>query len=227
MPGFGDEYLILRGPSGVTNLGSGPDASYVGGGMTVVPDTDSGGVSAFRFDGASWISAGTIDVTSWTQCSWGMWLKIPGQARRSFSLYHSGTLDDIRIYTSSHVAVDDGTARQVSLPSMTGSSWVLVVGTFDGSTVRGYHNGSLIGSVSGTFNFATADGATAIGNGAVGTTHILISTSLVDDARFSNTVWSDAQIAAWYAAGRGYDAGAAVITKRRRKSAQKNVRSTL
>jgi len=50
--GLGNELLILRGPTGTENLGTlgdAADATY-NGGMGVVADTDSGGISGFDFD---------------------------------------------------------------------------------------------------------------------------------------------------------------------------------
>ena len=75
--GFGDELLILRGPTGVTDQsGNGNDGTY-NGGMGTVSDTGSGGSVAFLFDGTDDFINLPVPVVSAMPLTLAAWVKIP------------------------------------------------------------------------------------------------------------------------------------------------------
>jgi hypothetical protein len=227
MAGLPNDVFRLRGPSAYVDVSANGNNGTAVGAMSIVSDTDFGGVSAFAFNGSSYISLGTLDVTSLTTCSVGLWVKSPsGTNQRAFSLRHSN-FDDIRVFVDSggvgpsNFATDDGTAFQANFGAAgTDGNWHLLVGTFDGTTVRSYYDGVLANTTgSASFNFATAQGLCAVGNFAGGLASVpLDAGSRVDDVGFSSSVWEAGLIAAWYAAGRGYDAP--TFTRRQQRSQQ-------
>lgn len=92
--------------------------------------------------------------------------------------------------------------------------WNLFVVTQDDDSLRGYANGSLVFSsaANGNLNPALWDSFTIGGTPNVGS-----SSGLWDDCRISLTPLSTEEVAAWWAAGRGYDVGGGSTPRKRRR----------
>jgi hypothetical protein len=195
--------------------GSFADASGNGHTGTAVDNPYGNGTNgklggAISLDGVNDYVTSSIDITGFSEISWSMWAKRTDSfdiGQRIFSLQHSGG-DDVRVWhggtgSSSHVAVDDGTAYSADLPGMNNNDWNHLAGTFDGSTVRSYKNGALENETAGaSFDFNTASGALAVGANANGGTNPF--EGLIDDVY----LWSRAielnEVRSLYNGGDGY-----------------------
>jgi len=118
---------------------------------------------ALDFDGVNdYVDCGTLDVTAYTAISVSLNLKLANTTDilRFVSLQHTG-IDDLRIVQNGDTiffTLDDGTAYSVETPTLTANEWNKLDMTFDGTTLKGYVNGILIGSITASFDFSTASG---------------------------------------------------------------------
>jgi len=126
---------------------------------------------ALALDGTNdYLDVGTLDYTDYTAFSVSIWIKPSGTKdanARLFSIFHSGTQDDIRIFSASGTdlgwTMDDGDASGTINTTITDDVWHHIVGTHDGSRQKLYVDGVLIGDTAKTFNYAGLGGLTVIG----------------------------------------------------------------
>ena len=211
--GFGDELLILRGPTGVTDQsGNGNDGSY-NGGMGTVSDTGSGGTVAFSFDGSNdFINFASAIVTA-APISLACWIKpstVAAGQRTMMSITDSaGTANQFYLRqnatTLQTVTNATGGASTASITSiLTAGAWQFVIGEFVSTTQRrSIHDGTPGSAASSgprvpSVNIATVGWGYGAGQGYFN--------GLIDDIRIFDRVLTPTEIADWYAAGRGYDA---------------------
>lgn len=225
--GFGDELLILRGPTGlVDQSASGLSASY-NGGMGVTADTSNNGVSAFLFDGTN--DSITIANTPILQVSpvltLAMWLRIdawptagnfagiagmwnPPGNQRGYTLYLDGSVSGSLNWQASKngtvAASQDSFATQGSYSA---STWYLVIGEINAGAMSLLRSGT---SASGSRADATTihPSTTFFGLGCHsnnGTPYRFLN-GRMDDIRVFNRLLTSTEKSDWLAAGRGYDA---------------------
>jgi surface protein len=123
----------------------------------------------FEFKGnttESEVNLPTIDVSSYTEFSVIQWAKREVPTGRSFSLLKSGS-DDIGIHwgKGGNAQVLLGTGNAINFP-VNNNEIAQIAMTFDGSTLKCYKNGSLVGSTSASFDFSSVNGALNVGNHA-------------------------------------------------------------
>ena len=222
--GFGDELLVLRGPSGTTDLsGNGNDGTYDGG-TSVVSDTGSGGVSAFVGDGID----NSIELGTWTPStgdqSWGCWVKTSSAtqqvliSKRNDNINGVHPLIILRIESTGEVFFGVQTSpsdRRFASGSSSGlndGSWHLIVGTFNNSTqvatiyVDGASDGSNT-STAGTVALSSwSDEVSVMCQRDLSASKSALFNGRIDDIRISDTVWTPTQISSWFSGGRGYNA---------------------
>lgn len=165
---------------------------------------------AGAFDGAS-----TYVRTSWTPNVIGgitlsAWVKLSTTIVSQESLYGSpggSSASEIRLSANGlgDIALggySNGVNAYRDFPFGVASSgiWYFVTVTFDGTTVRAYNNGSLIGSQSLSAPPATWGSNLAIGRRDMSNGQYF--NGLIDDVRIYNRALSAAQIAAMYAGGK-------------------------
>lgn len=225
--GFGDELLILRGPTGVIDQSaSGLTASY-NGGMGVTADTSNNGVSAFLFDGTN--DSITIPNTPILQVSpvltLAMWLRIdawptagnfagiagmwnPPGNQRGYSLYLDGNVSsNVNWQASKNGTVTAGQDSFTTQASYSAATWYLVIAEINAGAANLIRSGA---SQSGARSDATTihPSTTFFGLGChsnAGTPYRLFN-GRMDDVRVFNRLLTSGEKADWLAAGRGYDA---------------------
>jgi hypothetical protein len=235
MAGFGNERLLLRGPSGVTDQSSsGNDGTYQGG-MGTVADTDSGGTVAFLHDGSNdRITVADSDSLSFL----GQPFSVGGWMRKTNSLAF-GLISKasaaaagewyILITANNQIIfrlIDNTNAAaigvQTASSTTTNNEWQLIVCTSDGSEVVGglkiYRNGSLISTTttnvsSGFSEVRNTTEETVVG--ARGAASFIPGRT--DDMRVIPAELTLSQVQAWHAAGRGYNVAPAFTPSRRRR----------
>jgi hypothetical protein len=208
--GFGDELLILRGPSGVTDQsGNGNDATY-NGGMGVTADTGSGGVSAFSFDASNdfmLIPATVIQSLVESAGSIGFWAKPSSTtttARTPFATdggWRLQTFNRTAGFTFQTAAGPNGT-RSLVVTALAANVWSHVVLTVTNATMEIFVNGVLAASGTATGNETYSSQTNNIGQCPGGSQRWA---GLIDDFRVADRVWTPTEISDWHAAGRGYD----------------------
>jgi hypothetical protein len=237
MAGFGTELYWFNGPTGVTNQGSLGNGTY-NGGMGVVADADSGGVSAFSFSAASSqyislpasaaVSSGTI----------GFWMRTSTTGLQAIYTEHGsdsvfgalsigGNLTGAYTDESMSFGVVDlsPTAKRAvftrdGTDAYQTGSWVHVVLTCSNSARKIYVNGvektayEPFGTVD---NFFLNLSVTSI---AIGrrfyTGSPLYYTGKIDDIRVLSSILTATNVSDWYVGGRGFGAASTI----RRRSAQ-------
>jgi hypothetical protein len=246
MPGFGDETLILRGPSGLTDQSaSGFNGTYRGG-MGTASNTENGGSVAYNFASASHaITCGNnLDNNGSAAMSIGMWVK-PSAAITVFTFFaakHNATTNKGFLFRNGGggererfaLQITDGGSTQIfvrtSANYFSGTTMRHIVATYTGSKAATgvvlYVDGSAVslGTVSGTDAGISGSSSNtelfSIGQRFTDGTGAF--SGLIDDARVANRVWTAAEVSAWYAGGRGYNKPRG----QNRRSAQASLRST-
>jgi hypothetical protein len=224
--GFGDELLILRGPTGlVDQSASGLSASY-NGGMGVVADTSNNGVSAFLFDGTN--DAITIASASALAVSpvltLAMWLRIsawpttgnfagiagmwnPPGNQRGYAIYLSDFSGSVIWQVSKNGTVNAGQFSVATQTGYAGSTWYLVIAEIDSGPANLIRSGT-------TQAHSNADATTihpsttffGIGCQSNAGTPYRFFNGRMDDVRVFNRLLTSTEKSDWLAAGRGYDA---------------------
>jgi hypothetical protein len=234
MAGFGNERLLLRGPSGVTDQSSSGNDGVFQGGMGTVADTDSGGTVAFLHDGSDdRITVADSDSLSFLgqPFSVGGWMRKTGfsalgliskaLAAASGEWYILITANNQIIFR----LVDNTNAAAIGVqtaPSTaTNNEWQLMVCTSDGSEVVGglkiYRNGSLISTTTTNVSsgFSQVRNTTQeVTIGARGESSFIAGRT--DDMRVIPAELTLSQVQAWHAAGRGYNVTPTIFPRRRR-----------
>lgn len=208
--GFGDELLIWRGPTGITDqTANGRNGTY-NGGMGVVSDTGSSGVSAFEFDGvndfisiaspvisampltlAAWVKANSVAVTGSIVC-----ISTSGGTNHYWLLRHFATGN---VGARSRAG---GTGAESIVAGLT-TGWHLCIGEFLSSTSRTVRLGTSSGTTSTTARSPTGMDVLTVGYG-YGADNAYFA-GRVDDIRVFNRVLTSGEISAWASAGRGYN----------------------
>jgi hypothetical protein len=216
--GFGDEIVLLRGPSGVVNLGSGGDGTYIGG-MGVVADTGEGGAEAFEFRGNHAIDCGSIgDLgTNYVAAGWAKFDSLAGQdIIIGYRTDTESNLTNVPIQldrSGSNVRLivrgSDNVLRLAAGGSVSIGTWHLIVGVRAGDNLSVYLDGLLVGSSSDPIGPVLMSRLTigTIYNDVTNTIEFTASKmdGLLDDIRIRPSITAE-QISDWYAAGRGYNA---------------------
>jgi hypothetical protein len=225
--GFGNELLLFRGPTGVTNLGSLGGSGTYNGGMGVVSDTGSNGVSAFDFVGASSQWLATPAVANISTGSIGFWVKSSTAGRMAIYAEHASdsafaTVDIGGNSTASYgdesinyscltsSAVRRGCFSNEGTDAYQDGTWKHIVLTVENAARKIYVNATLksVAEPFGSTNdfFLNVSGTShAIGRRFF-TGSPLHLTARLDDFRVLPSILTAGQISAWYSAGRGYDA---------------------
>ena len=213
--GFGDELLILRGPTGVTDQsGNGNDGAYQGG-MGVVSDTDAGGIEAFLFDGTNDYIQLPV-VQSGLPLTLGAWVKISTGVSFApiIGIYSSTSGTDWRSIGTRNVNNTDYAAISRTSGGLIFTSpfatigtgtWRLFVAVFRSATDREFYvDGASVGTS------ATSNAPTGLDRAAIGynwdSSPSNFFNGRIDDARILNRVLTGTEISDWYAGGRGYNA---------------------
>jgi len=224
MAGFGNERLLLRGQSGVTDQSSSGNDGVFQGGMGTVADTDSGGTVAFLHDGSDdRITVADSDSLSFLgqPFSVGGWMRKTSNVGCGLIAKASGaSTGEWYIFIGSSNAitfrlVDNTNNAAIGTTSgnfiATNDEWQLIVATSDGSeTFDGlniYRNGLLMPKFVNNFNSGfsqvrnTTQEVTIGSRGAAS-----FFPGRTDDMRVIPAELTLAQVQAWHAAGRGYNA---------------------
>ena len=225
MTGLGIEYSLYRGPTGVTDLGSAVRNGTYNGGMGVVANTESGGVSAFDLDGTDdFIS--TPSIASGTgDWSYGFWTKLDADFNQDFlsnrSLGASGAQPGFVIGHNGtgtvgqlQIQVDSGASAWVNntySSVLSTGVWMHFVVTFDNSTaeIKTYKNGVLLTPTSSAPSGTPAGANYSSGNSVIiggrpGTTARCVN-GLMDGVFVVNSVLSAHEVMESYTGGRMYD----------------------
>tara|TARA_R110000803_G_scaffold183708_1_gene246059 strand:+ start:594 stop:1328 length:735 start_codon:yes stop_codon:yes gene_type:complete len=223
MAGFGNESLILRGPTGITDQSVNGNNGTYNGGMGVVADTSNSGVSAFSLTSAS---SQYINITSAPELkptstlTIACWLRIDawvlagivgswdvGTNSRQYSLRMTGTTGLISFALSDDGAFASGHRAQVDATGLSLATWYFVVAEFDSGTPKLSINNAA--SAAPGFNDITsiysASDDVIIGGEISSGTVVRFFGGRIDDVRILNRVLTSGEKSAWYAAGRGYD----------------------
>jgi hypothetical protein len=234
MAGFGNERLLLRGQSGVTDQSSSGNDGVFQGGMGTVADTDSGGTVAFLHDGTDdRITVADSDslsflgqpfsVGGWilktSSAAVGLIAKASGAAVGEWYIF-VGSNNDIafRLVDSTNAAaIGVVTAFNVT----TNNQWQLIVATSDGTNTVGglkiYRNSTLISASTSNVGSGfsqvrnTSQEVTIGSRGAAN-----FFPGRTDDMRVLPVELTLTQIQAWHAAGRGYNVTPTIFPRRRR-----------
>ena len=225
MPGFGNELLIIRGPTGITDQsGFGNHGTYQGG-MGTVADTDRGGTTAFLLDSTNdFISFASAIVTTMpvTLAAWikptsvGISQAVISLARSDGTLHFRNLrLDNITIHAASAAGASSPSG---SIAGVAANTWHLVIGEFLSATSRTAFLDGTTGTTSATSRAPTALNELLIGfNRSTGFGYF---GGRMDDIRVLDRVLTAAEISAWVTAGRMYDVGGST---QRRRSAQASI----
>lgn len=225
MAGFGNEILILRGPSSGTDLSVAGNDGTLTNSLGVVADTDAGGVSAFAFDATNKriTLPSAVDLPTTGNWSFGCWYKTSQESEGSIYTNNANQAGRFDIKTTSVLSSTYrtflfGNASPTSLVLhgsnvSNNNNWQMLVATRDGDEFAIYDNGTRAATATVAVTIST--NSFSIG-GRPGSDNKQSFSGRADDIRRSNSVWSDAQILAWYNAGRGYDVASTIQTRRRR-----------
>jgi sialidase-1 len=229
MAGFGDEILLLRGPSGVTDLSSGGNNCTYFGGMGVVADTGSGGISAFSFDGtddridspaiaAANVGTGNYTIAAWVNYSATDSVRIVASANYGSG---AGTQSDnaaVTFLSSENLIAlgrtSTGTAISRSMVAPAINQWHLVCNIRRSGAIELWVNGTLQGSTSGSD--ASLASHSLFRFGCSTESLIRFMAGKKDDIRVLARALSSSEISAWHAAGRGYNVAPTIFPRRRR-----------
>jgi len=195
--GFGDELLILRGPTGVTDQSTYGNNGTYNGGMGIVSDTGSSGVSAFLFDAIDdTISIPAVAMPSeWTL---GFWIKPTSNGTNDCYFRPAGGTNRF-CFQGGGAQYREGTFA-VAAGTPTIGAWSFLAFSRDsGGIVYAYLNGSFVTSAAR----ANITELSTIGNDSSGAGRFY--DGLMDDMRIS-PIRTAGEISAWYAGGRGYNA---------------------
>jgi hypothetical protein len=218
MAGFGDELLILRGPTGITDQSANGNNGTFQGGMGTVADTTFGGVSAFAFDGSNdFITLPTIAISKSLPFSVGCWFRTAasGALLSDWNLsIDNGWMFDVRggffnyLQLGLYSAGGDSSYRVGGTTVVTDNQWHLGVATYDGTNANGIRI-YLDGSAQTLTPIANSDPGTLVnGFGRVGSRlSALLFNGRQDDVRLFNRVLTPTEISDWWDDGRGYDLG--------------------
>lgn len=209
--GFGDELLIWRGPSGtVDQSGNGNNGTY-NGGMGVVADTGNGGTQAFAFDGVNDFMSIASPVVSVTPCTFAAWVKANSVGVLGSIICVSTSSGTNHYRLLRHFATGNigarvragGTGQESVFAGLT-TGWHLCIGEFLSSTSRTVRRDTSSGPTSTTARTPTGMDTLTVGFG-YGADNGYFS-GRIDDIRVFNRALTSAEISAWAAAGRGYNA---------------------
>ena len=211
MAGFGDELLILRGPTGLTDQSTAGVVMTQSGSISVVADTGASGVSAFSVTSGAYLR--NVAFASWKSC--GCWVRRTDTASAGlFESYNTAAPQGFFAFVGATGGRFDGKATGVSTYRSSGSggttnddAWHLVVCQVNGTTLEVWVDGVLVSSSGpwgGTFSSRSHLNMFGVSTGDVAP-DILPFVGKADDLRVFSTIRTSGQIAAWYAAGRGYD----------------------
>lgn len=195
--GFGDELLILRGPTGVTDQSSAGNNGTYNGGMGTVSDTGSGGTEAFLFDGIDdVISFSAITLPAeWTL---GFWIK-PTTNGTNDGYFHPGSGTTRTCFQAGGAQYREGTFA-VAAGTPTIGAWSFIAFSRNAAgLVSAYFNGSFVTSATR----ANITSLTLFGNDPAAAGRFFDGRA--DDMRIS-PIRTAGEISDWYAGGRGYNA---------------------
>jgi hypothetical protein len=234
MAGFGNERLLLRGPSGVADQSSSGNDGVFQGGMGTVADTESGGAVAFLHDGIDdRITVADSDSLSFL----GQPFSVGGWVRKTANVT-SGLLAKASAAASGEWYILFGSANSIvfrlvdntnaaaigietQLNVITNNDWQLIVATSSGSeSVSGlkiYRNTSLISTFTSNFGSGFSqvrNTSQDITIGSRGSATFLPGRT--DDIRVIPAELTLSQVQAWHAAGRGYNVAPTIFPRRRR-----------
>jgi len=230
MAGFGDELLIWRGPSGITDQSSyGHNGTY-NGGMGTVSDTGSGGTVAFLLDGIDdFISIANPVVSAYYPTTIALWIKIPVVAVTNAVVTigrSSGASHYLQMrYGSGSVnaaAAAGGTGAAAGKSGVGADSWYLVTALFLSAGSRSASVNAVYGATNTTSRSPTLLDELLVGWGRAGITTYF--DGRIDDVRVFNRELTSGELADWLAAGRGYDVDWS--SQQQRRTAQASIRST-
>jgi hypothetical protein len=224
MSGFGDELLIIRGPSGVVDQSDyGNDGSF-NGAVNVVPDVSAGGVSAFSMssDTGDHITLPVIPLTQ-TDFTLACWVNI--------SHWDAGLADGLLGTWG-----DNNNARRYLLNRGANRLLQFFVGasespvTFDVSGLSGWH------LVAGAFNNTSKVATLWLDGQSVASNVISVTLSgttqpakigrqnenndqgldgRIDDIRIRPKLTTQNEFLSWFFVGRGYNVKIASFRRRR------------
>jgi hypothetical protein len=227
--GFGDEILIIRGPTLGTDQSSAGNNCTLVNSLGVTADTNNNGISAFVFNANDKriVPPTAVNLPATGNWSFGCWYltSLAGEGTIfTNNNFQSGRTDlkttSLLSGTYRTFTFVNGSPSSVVMYSPNTSntnSWRLGVWQREGNVFRIYDNGAIAVeatvsvsidqttefTIGGRPKWTTAEGVLQAFSGRA------------DDIRRSNTVWTADQIAAWWTNGRGYD----VKSSRRRRYA--------
>lgn len=195
MPGLGTETLILRGPSGITDItGNGHNGTFVGN-ATTVADTGSGGISAFSFDG----NGDRIDLNqggafAGTTCT--LWAKVNAGDQGGGFIKLGGTFDGSNNINGVALGIGDQTLNSTGrnlVFAVENIAWKPLATTIDtgwhhyavvghaNRTTAVYMDGALVAEIAEAYVAGAGD--IAIGGYTVSPTELRYLNCLADDVR--------------------------------------------
>ena len=218
--GFGDELLLFRGISGVTNKGSllSRNATYLGG-MGVTADTGSGGSVAYLLDGTDdglsfsqvGVGAGDFTVAAWFKlASKPSFAPLfvensgTGPGAHSIQIDYHGASDRIRFGLFAGNSYVSAVATSFGSPTI--GIWYLAIADFTFSTKQ---MRLMVNGLANTSTFPSAQ-TNAVTNATCGIgfhpRYIRFFPGLIDDVRYFGRLLTATEKSDWLSAGRGYDA---------------------
>lgn len=208
--GFGDELLILRGPTGVTDQsGNGNNGAY-NGGMGTVSDTGSGGSVAFLFDGTDDFINLPVPVVSAMPLTLAAWVKLTATSGIGSIVCISTSAGTNHYWLMRHNSANlearsraGGTGSSGSVSGLT-TGWHLCIGEFLSSTSRTARRDTTSGTTATANRNPTGMDVLTVGFGYGADNGYL--NGRVDDIRVFDRVLTPTEISDWVTAGRGYDA---------------------
>jgi hypothetical protein len=193
---------LIGGQNGtLTNMDPGTDW---------VADTSAGGVRALDFDGTNdYVNASTAGVITGSNLSVSVWVNIARTLSTTQGIVvknNNGASNNYGLWAFSGgvrfwVHTASGVRSAIASPSL--NTWVHLCGTYDGSNLRIYLNGSLIQTVAGTGNIVTAAEPFWIGAIPLGGTPIAPLLGRVDDARIWNVALNAGDVSYLHNSGSG------------------------
>lgn len=209
--GFGDELLIWRGPTGtVDQSGNGNNGTY-NGGMGVVADTGANGTQAFAFDGVNDFISIASPVVLTTPTTLAAWVRANSVGVTGSIICISTAAGTNHFRLLRHFATGNigarvragGTGVEGVLAGLT-TGWHLCIGEFLSSTSRTARRDTSSGAVSTTLRNPVGMDTLTVGFGYGADNGYFAGR--IDDIRVFKRALTTAEISAWAAAGRGYNA---------------------
>jgi hypothetical protein len=214
MAGFGTEKILFRGPSGDANIGTdGGTASNVGS-LGVVANTENGGVSAFNYTGTQYLILSGTTLAGTAPFSFGVWYKADAAAGVN-AYFVSKNVVGAALYlnaggprfyvTGTPAAQNIGGGGALGVDHRGDGLWHLAVATWSPGVMSIYIDGVLAITSSASVPTSLSTGADNWGFGAQSSGGSKFF-GLIDNMMVIPSELTLSQIAAWYTAGRGYDA---------------------